>query len=74
MVSRIDKLVLDAAQAEIPYSSRPFAALGAGLGVSEAEVLRILKAYKKKGVVRRIGGSFETRKLGFSSTLAGSVA
>ena len=71
MVSRIDKLVLDAAQAEIPCSSRPFAALGAGIGVSEAEVLRILKAYKKKGVVRRIGGSFETRKLGFSSTLAG---
>ena len=71
MVSRIDKLVLDAAQAEIPCLSRPFAALGAGIGVSEAEVLRILKAYKRKGVVRRIGGSFETRKLDFSSTLAG---
>ena len=71
MVKRIDKLVLDAAQADIPAVSRPFAALGASIGVSEADVLRVLKAYKKKGVVRRIGGSFETRKLGFSSTLAG---
>ena len=71
MVKRIDKLVLDAAQADIPVSSRPFADLGASLGVSEAAVLKILRAYKKKGVVRRIGGSFETRKLGFSSTLAG---
>lgn len=71
MVSRIDKLVLDAAQADIPAVSRPFAALGAGIGVSEADVLKVLKAYKKKGVIRRIGGSFETRKLGFSSTLAG---
>lgn len=67
----IEKLVLDAAQEGLPCSSRPFAALGAGIGVPEAEVLRILKAYKKKGVIRRIGGSFETRKLGFSSTLAG---
>jgi DNA-binding Lrp family transcriptional regulator len=72
MVKRIDKLVLDAAQADIPVSSRPFADLGAKIGVSEAEVLKVLKAYKKKGVVRRIGGSFETRKLGFSSTLAGA--
>ena len=71
MAKRIDKLVLDAAQVDIPCSSRPFAALGAGIGVSEAEVLKVLKAYKKKGVIRRIGGSFETRKMGFSSTLAG---
>ena len=67
----IDKLVLDAAQKDIPALSRPFAALGAGIGVTEREVLRVLKAFRKKGVIRRIGGSFETRKLGFSSTLAG---
>ncbi|MBU2572742.1 MAG: Lrp/AsnC family transcriptional regulator [Elusimicrobia bacterium] len=67
----IDKLVLDAAQKDIPALSRPFAALGAAIGVPEDEVLRVLKAYKKKGVIRRIGGSFETRRLGFSSTLAG---
>ncbi|MDD5210025.1 MAG: Lrp/AsnC ligand binding domain-containing protein [Elusimicrobiales bacterium] len=72
MVKRIDKLVLDAAQNDIPCTARPFADLGASLGVSEAEVLKVLKAYKKKGLVRRIGGSFETRKLGFSSTLAGA--
>ena len=72
MVKRVEKLVLDAAQADIPVSGRPFADIGAGLGVPEAEVLKILKAYKKKGVIRRIGGSFETRKLGFSSTLAGA--
>ncbi len=72
MATRVEKKVLDAAQADIPAVGRPFAALGAGLGVSEAEVLKILKAYKKKGVIRRIGGSFETRKLGFSSTLAGA--
>lgn len=71
MATRVEKLVLDAAQADIPAVGRPFAALGAGLGVSEAVVLNVLKAYKKKGVIRRIGGSFETRKLGFSSTLAG---
>jgi len=72
MATRIEKLVLDAAQADIPAVSRPFAALGAAIGVTEADVLKVLKAYKKKGVVRRIGGSFETRKLGFSSTLAGA--
>jgi len=70
--TRIEKLVLDAAQTDIPACSRPFEALGAGIGVTGADVLKVLKTYKKKGVVRRIGGSFETRKLGFSSTLAGA--
>lgn len=67
----IEKLVLDAAQKDICALSRPFAALGAEFGISEREVLRILKAFKKKGVIRRIGGSFDSGKLGFSSTLAG---
>jgi DNA-binding Lrp family transcriptional regulator len=71
MVKSVERLVLNAAQEGIPAVSRPFAALGAGIGVPEGEVLRILKAFKKKGVIRRLGGSFETRKLGFTSTLAG---
>lgn len=68
---KIKKLVLDAAQEGLPLTARPFAALGAKLGVPEKDVLRILKAFRKKGVIRRIGGSFDTRRLGFSSTLAG---
>lgn len=67
----IKKLLLDEVQKDIPAVERPFAALGRKLGISEKEVLAVLKGLKRSGVIRRIGGSFDTRKLGFSSTLAG---
>lgn len=66
------KALLDAAQEGLPAVPRPFEALGKKLGAGEEKVLAGLASLKKRGVVRRIGGSFETRKLGFSSTLAGA--
>lgn len=69
---RLEQKLLDAAQAGLAAVPRPFAALGEGIGASEEQVITGLAALKKRGVIRRIGGSFETRKLGFSSTLAGA--
>ena len=72
MVKReIKKRLLDEVQRDIPAVERPFAEMGRKLGISEKEVLETLKDLKRSGVIRRIGGSFDTRKLGFASTLAG---
>lgn len=68
---KIKKRLLDEVQRDIPAVERPFAVIGEKLGISEKEVLEVLKELKRSGVIRRIGGSFDTRKLGFSSTLAG---
>ena len=65
----IDARLLNALQAEIPLSKRPFAELGAALGICEAEVLERVRAMESAGSFRRIGPSFDPRNLGHTSTL-----
>ena len=64
-----DKRLLNAIQADFPFTSRPFEALGTGLGLTEAEVLSRLGEHKRHKVLRQIGGIFDTRSLGYSSSL-----
>jgi DNA-binding Lrp family transcriptional regulator len=68
-VDERDKRLLNAIQAEFPLTSRPFKALGAGLGLDEAEVIARLVGYKGQRIVRQIGGIFDTQSLGYKSSL-----
>ena len=65
----VDKKLLTLAQEGLSLSTEPFRDLGIALGVSEEEVLSRLRRLKEGKVIRRIGGIFETRNLGFDSTL-----
>ncbi|MFH1731998.1 MAG: AsnC family transcriptional regulator [Planctomycetota bacterium] len=65
-----DRRLLNALQAEIPIVERPFAELGAALGLDEADVLRRARAMDAAGRFRRVGPSFNPRGLGHTSTLA----
>ncbi len=65
----LDKRLLDIIQSDLPLTARPYAAVGERLGLTEAEVLARVRALKGRGVIRRIGGNFQSRKLGFHSTL-----
>jgi DNA-binding Lrp family transcriptional regulator len=64
-----DKRLLNAIQADFPLISRPFEALGNGLGLTEAEVISRLGEHKRQKIVRQIGGIFDTRSLGYKSSL-----
>ncbi len=64
-----DRRLLNAIQADFPLVSRPFRALGAGLGLTEAEVLAALAEQKRRRIVRQIGGIFDSRSLGYQSSL-----
>jgi DNA-binding Lrp family transcriptional regulator len=64
-----DKRLLNAMQAEIPLTPRPFEALGIPLNLSEGEVLARVEEQKRRGIVRQIGGIFDTRSLGYHSSL-----
>jgi DNA-binding Lrp family transcriptional regulator len=64
-----DKAILRAVQSRLPISERPWLELGRALKLSEDEVLSRLAALKAKGVIRRIGGNFNSASLGFASTL-----
>jgi siroheme decarboxylase len=65
----IDKKILNIIQKNFPVVAEPFKAIAEKIGLNEDEVLRRIKNLKDEGIIRRIGAVFDTRKLGFVSTL-----
>jgi len=65
----LDQALLERMQAGVPLVARPFAALGEELDVTEAEVLSRVRRLKDAGIIRQIGAIFDTRRLGYQSTL-----
>lgn len=64
-----DKRILDIIQSDFPLESRPYAVVGERLGLTEAEVLARVRALRQSGVIRRTGANFDSRRLGWRSTL-----
>ncbi len=56
-------------QSDFPLVHEPFQAIGDQCGISESSVLSRIRELKRKNVVRQIGAIFDTRRLGYSSTL-----
>lgn len=50
----VDRALVAATQAGLPLAARPFAAVGAAIGLDEAGVLARFRALQARGVVRRI--------------------
>lgn len=65
----IDKKILNIIQKDFPVVAEPFKAVAEKAGLSEDDVLTRIARMKQKGIIRRIGAVFDTRKLGFVSTL-----
>ncbi|AKL96805.1 transcriptional regulator AsnC family [Clostridium aceticum] len=65
----LDKKLLTLLQSDFPISHRPYADLGEQLGITEEEVIKRISELKEEGIIRRVGGVFDSRKLGYYSTL-----
>ncbi len=65
----LDKKILDLIQTDFPLDPRPYARIGEQFELTEAEALARVRTLKGKGIIRRIGGNFQSRKLGWTSTL-----
>jgi DNA-binding Lrp family transcriptional regulator len=69
-----DRAILNRIQSGFPLTSRPYALVGEELGMPEWQVLRRVRALKKKGIIRRIGANVFPGEMGYASTLcAGRV-
>lgn len=64
-----DRQLLDQLQGAVPISNQPFADVGAACGLAEAEVIRRLRELKDRKVLRQISAIFDTRSLGYASSL-----
>ena len=64
-----DRVVLDRIQSGFPIVERPYAELGAALGLTEAACYARIRDLGRRGLVRRLGAFFDSRRLGYVSTL-----
>lgn len=69
-----DKRILDIIQTGFPLAPRPYAAVAAQVGLTEAETLARVRALRGQGIIRRIGANFQSAKIGFCSTLCAASA
>ncbi len=65
----VDKEILNFIQREFPLVREPFEAIGREVGVAGDEVIRRVEALKRGKVIRQISAIFDTRVLGYQSTL-----
>ena len=68
-MDKIDKAILNTIQSSFPLVSRPYQAIGQQIGISELEVFERIEELKRRKIIRRIGGIFDSRNLGYVSTL-----
>jgi DNA-binding Lrp family transcriptional regulator len=66
--------LLNDMQNEVPLVDRPYKALGEKCGLSEDEVLENIKELKKDRILRQISTIFDTRTLGYQSSLVAASA
>ena len=65
----IDAPLLDLIQNEFPLEARPYGAFAAKLGVDESLVIERIAALRADGKIRQISAIFDTRHLGYTSSL-----
>lgn len=65
----VDRAIINEIQSDFPITARPFQELGRRFHLSEEEAFDRVKRLKEEGVIRRIGGNFNSKKLNFTSTL-----
>ena len=68
-LSPFDRQFLTLLQRGFPLVPTPFATLAARMAVDEAEVLERTQQLKRDGVIRQISAIFDSRRLGYQSTL-----
>lgn len=74
-MTELEQRILDIIQDGFPIVERPYAAIAEQLGgVTEQQVFEVVENLRTSGVIRRIGGVYDTKRLGLVSRLcAGRV-
>lgn len=68
-LTELERKVLNLIQKDFPVSSRPYRVIARQLEAEEEQVFEVVQKLKERKVIRRLGGFFDSKKMGFSSTL-----
>ncbi len=66
----LDRRILTELQDDFPLSERPYDIIASRLDIDVDTLWQRVEALLESGVIRRLGASLDSRKLGYSSTLA----
>ncbi len=69
-MDELDSLILQKLQNDFPLAERPFDEISRQLEITPDQLWDRIEKLISKGVIRRFGASLDSRKMGFSSTLA----
>ena len=74
-MTALEQHLLDIIQDAFPLEERPYKVLAEQLDSDEQSVFEAVESLRNSGVIRRIGGVYDSKKLGFISRLcAGKVS
>ncbi|TGE37577.1 Lrp/AsnC family transcriptional regulator [Desulfosporosinus fructosivorans] len=65
----IDRALLNAIQNHFPIAVHPYQILGLAVGTTEEDAFNRIQHLRQEGIIRRLGGVFDSRRLGYYSTL-----
>ncbi|ACB84712.1 AsnC family transcriptional regulator [Natranaerobius thermophilus] len=68
-LDELDKKILNTIQRGFPIEKRPYKKLAQEVNSNEEEVFQRVQDMRESGFIRRLGGVFDTKKLGFKTTL-----
>ena len=68
-LDQLDKKLLNIIQTGFPITPRPYLELAEELNTSEADIISRIGHLQQTGVIRRLGGIFDSRNLGYTGTL-----
>lgn len=68
-LDNLDRELLSKIQSDFPLSKEPYRELAESLNTTEKEIITRLQKLIKDGTIRRLGGIFDSRKLGYTGTL-----
>ncbi|KLU66863.1 DNA-binding transcriptional regulator AsnC [Desulfosporosinus acididurans] len=64
-----DRALLNEIQKQFPIDVHPYKVLGQIVGTTEEDAFLRIQKLRREGIIRRLGGVFDSRKLGYFSTL-----
>ena len=69
-VDDVDRRIITELQENFPLEMNPYEVISENLGMSTDQLWKRVLALAESGVIRRMGFSIDSRKIGYSSTLA----
>lgn len=69
-MDELDRKIIGALQNDFPLREKPYEVIAEKVGAGVDEVFERVNALLDMGAIRRMGASLDSRKLGYSSTLA----